>query len=100
MLRWLPIEAQAPTWHGGFVETHYTVHPQLIFIQRCEFVRMTRQALTTNPSSLGNIDAYTFATRWYPIMLSRAGLALQPEVDDLGIGHGEGLGDGKRPGED
>ena len=75
----LPIEARAPTWNGGFVETHYTVHPQLIFIQRCEFVRMSRQAFTTSPSSLGNIDAYTFATRWYPIMLSRAGLALHGE---------------------
>jgi len=40
---------------------------------------MSRQAFTTSPSSLGNIDAYTFATRWYPIMLSRAGLALHGE---------------------
>ncbi len=75
----LPSEARAPAWNGAFLETHYTVNPQLIFIQRSEFVRMSRQALTSNPSSLGNIDAYTFATRWYPIMLSRAGLALHGE---------------------
>jgi hypothetical protein len=83
----LPAEARAPTWNGAFVETHYTVNPQLILIQRSEFVRMSRQPLTTIPSSFGNINAYTFGTRWYPIMISRAGLAVHGEyslVQQLG----------------
>jgi len=75
----LPAGARAPTWNGGFVETHYVVNPQLIFIQRAEFVRMSQQALPTNSSSLGNIDAYTFGYRWYPIMSSRAGFAWHNE---------------------
>ncbi len=75
----LPDGARAATWNGAFVETHYTVNPQLILIQRNEFVRMSQQPLPGIPSSFGNIDAYTFGTRWYPIMLSRAGLALHGE---------------------
>ncbi len=75
----LPAGAQSPTWNGGFVETHYTVNPQLIFIQRDEFIRMSKQALPTLPSSLGDVDAYTFSFRWYPIMFSRAGFAIEPE---------------------
>lgn len=78
----LPAGARAPTWNGGFVETHYVVNPQLIFIQRSEFIRMSQQALpipTGTPSSLGNLDAYTFGYRWYPIMSSRAGFAWHNE---------------------
>jgi hypothetical protein len=75
----LPAGAQAATWNGGFVETHYVVNPQLIFINRDEFVRMSQQALPTNPSSLGNIDAYTFGYRYYPFMNSRAGFAFHNE---------------------
>lgn len=71
----LPAGARAPTWNGGFVETHYTVNPQLIFIQRSEWVRMSQQALPTAPSNLGDINTYTFGYRWYPIMFSRAGFA-------------------------
>jgi hypothetical protein len=75
----LPAGAQSPSWNGGFVETHYTVNPQFIFIQRDEFIRMSKQALPSMPSSLGNLDAYTFSFRWYPIMFSRAGFAIEPE---------------------
>ena len=35
----LPPGAQAPSWNGGFVEAHYVFNPQLIVIQRDEFVR-------------------------------------------------------------
>jgi hypothetical protein len=75
----LPTGAHNPTWNGAFVETHYTWSPQLIFIQRSEWVRMSQQALPTNPSNLGNIDQYTFGYRWYPIMTSRAGFAWHNE---------------------
>ena len=67
-------------WNSGLVEFHYYVSPQLVFTQRDEMVRMSRQALTTTPKTLGNIDAFTFGYRWYPIMFSRAGLAMVGEV--------------------
>jgi hypothetical protein len=75
----LPAGAQAPTWNGGFVETHFTVNPQMIFIQRSEWVRMSRQAIAGTPSNTGDIDAYTFGYRWYPFMFSRAGFAFHNE---------------------
>jgi len=75
----LPAGAQAPTWNGGFVETHYTYNPKLIFVQRNEFVRMSRQPFASDPSDFGNLDAYSFGARWYPIMFSRAGLAWHSE---------------------
>jgi hypothetical protein len=75
----LPAGARSPTWNSGFVETHYTWNPQLVLIQRSEWVRMSQQALPTNASNLGNIDAYTFGYRWYPIMTSRAGFAWHNE---------------------
>lgn len=75
----LPTGARSPKWNAGFVETHYYVNPQLIFTQRSEFIRMSQQALPTMPSNLGNIDAYTFGYRWYPMMTSRAGLAWHTE---------------------
>jgi hypothetical protein len=40
---------------------------------------MSQQALPTTPSNLGDIDAYSFGYRWYPMMTSRAGLALHGE---------------------
>src|SRR3984893_9317153 len=70
---------RAPTWNGYMVETHYVYSPQLIFIQRSEWERMSQQALPTNPSNLGNIDMYTFGYRYYPIMTSRAGFAWHNE---------------------
>ena len=75
----LPTGAQAPTWNGGFLETHYTANPKLIFVQRNEFVRMSRQSLASDPGDLGNLNAYSFGLRWYPIMYSRAGLAWHSE---------------------
>ncbi len=79
----LPPGAQSPTWNGGFVEPHFSLNPQVIFFQRSEWVRMSKQALATNPSDLGNIDAYTFGARWYPIMTSRAGFALHSEYSHV-----------------
>ena len=75
----LPPGATAPSWNGGFVETHFVVNPQLIFIQRDEFVRMSQQALPTTPGNYGNTNAYTFAARYYPFMFSRAGFAYHAE---------------------
>lgn len=75
----LPLGARAPTWNGGFVETHEHISPQFAFVQRYELIRMSRQALPTSPSNLGDIDAYSVGLRWYPIMFSRAGLAVHSE---------------------
>lgn len=75
----LPVGARAPTWNGGFIETHYVVNPQLIFIQRSEIIRMSQQAIPGTDPRLGDIDAFTFAYRWYPIMFSRAGFAWHNE---------------------
>ena len=75
----LPPGSRSPSWNGAFVETEYVWNPQLAFIQRSEWVRMSQQAQASSASNLGNIDAYTFALRWYPLMNSRAGLALHPE---------------------
>lgn len=71
---------RAATWNSGLVEFHYYVNPQLVFTQRDEIIRMSRQALSSTPKTLGNIDAFTFGYRWYPIMFSRAGLAMVGEV--------------------
>lgn len=75
----LSLGAKAPTWNGGFVETHEHVSPQFVFVQRYELIRMSQQALPSDPSNLGDIDAYSVGFRWYPIMFSRAGLALHTE---------------------
>ena len=37
----LPAGSRAPTWNGVMVETHYVYSPQLIFIQRSEWQRMS-----------------------------------------------------------
>ena len=75
----LPTGAMAPTWNSGFVEAHLHLNPQFSFEERTEFIRMSRQALTTNLSNLGNIDAYSVGYRWYPLMFSRGGLAFHNE---------------------
>ncbi len=67
-------------WNSGLLEVHYYVNPQLVFTQRSEIVRMSQQALSATPDNLGNIDAFTFGYRWYPIMFSRAGLAMVGEL--------------------
>jgi hypothetical protein len=79
----LPAGTRGPTWNGVFIETHYTANPQLIFIQRSEWVRMSQQAIAGTRGDLGNIDAYTFGIRWYPFMFSRAGFALHNEYSIL-----------------
>ena len=75
----LPAGAQAPTWNGGFIETHYVVNPKLVLLDRYEAVRVSRQAFSTDASNLGDLDTYAFGFRYYPIMYSRAGLALHTE---------------------
>jgi len=40
---------------------------------------MSQQALPGTPTSLGDIDAYSFGGRWMPFMFSRAGLAFHAE---------------------
>ena len=75
----LPTGARAPTWNGAFVETHYVYNPQLVFIQRSEWMRMSQQASAATPNNLGNIDNYVFGVRWMPFMTSRAGLAWHNE---------------------
>src|ERR1700681_624478 len=40
----LPPGARAPSWNGLLLETHYVYSPQLIFIQRGEWERMSQQA--------------------------------------------------------
>src|SRR5581483_9504513 len=79
----LPSTARAPTWNGYMVETHYVYSPQLVFIQRSEWERMSQQASTTLASNLGNIDMYTFGFRYMPIMTSRAGFAWHNEYSWL-----------------
>jgi len=87
----LPAGARSPIWNGGLIETHYTVNPQFILINRYELIRMSRQALPIDgangflpgvsvPSSnFGDIDALTFAYRYYPFISSRAGFAFHNE---------------------
>jgi len=87
----LPTGAQSPIWNGGMIETHVTVNPQFILINRYELIRMSRQALPVDatkgflpgvsvPSSnFGDIDALTFGYRYYPFISSRAGFAFHNE---------------------
>jgi hypothetical protein len=75
----LPEGAHAPTWNSGLIETHYNVNPQLVFTNRYELIRMSQQALSTNPANTGNVDALTFGVRYYPFMSSRAGFAFHNE---------------------
>ncbi|HEX4424692.1 MAG TPA: hypothetical protein VH079_04795 [Terriglobales bacterium] len=79
----LPVGARSPTWNGAFVETHYVYSPQLIFIQRSEWVRNSQQGITNVqaglPSNYGDIDTYLVGYRYMPIMTSRAGFAWHNE---------------------
>jgi hypothetical protein len=75
----LPVGARGPIWNGGMIETHYTLNPQFILINRYELIRMSRQALATNPGNLGDIDSLTFGYRYYPFISSRAGFAFHNE---------------------
>ncbi len=75
----LPAGARAPKWNGGLLEVHYYLDQQNVLTQRSEFIRMSQQAFPSTPGNLGNIDAYSFGYRWYPMMTSRAGLAIHSE---------------------
>ena len=61
----LPAGARSAVWNGAFVETHYVYSPQLIFIQRSEWIRMSQQAIPGTPSNLGDIDNYVVGYRYY-----------------------------------
>ena len=75
----LPTGARSAQWNGALFESHYTVNPQFILINRYEFIRMAQQALPTNPGDLGDLDSLTFGYRYYPFMHSRAGFAFHNE---------------------
>ncbi len=75
----LPAGFRSPTWNGYMLETHYVYSPQLIFIQRSEWERMSQQADPTQKSNFGDINMYTIGYRYYPIMTSRAGFAWHNE---------------------
>ena len=75
----LPAGARSAVWNGAFVETHYVYSPQLVFIQRSEWMRMSQQSIPGTPSNLGDIDNYVFGYRYMPIMNSRAGFAIHNE---------------------
>jgi hypothetical protein len=78
----LPAGAEAPTFYGGFLEAHYYFNPQNVALARFEQINVGQQAfnnLADGSSSNGNITALTFGYRWYPIMFSRGGLALDAE---------------------
>ena len=79
----LPTGAQAPTWNGGLIETHYNLNPQLVLINRVETVRMSRQALPSLKSNLGDTDVATIGFRYYPFISSRAGFAFHNEFSLL-----------------
>ncbi len=79
----LPVGARSPRWDGGMIETHYTVNPQFILINRYELIRMSRQALEGLPGNLGDMDVLTFGYRYYPFISSRAGFAFHNEYSIL-----------------
>ncbi|HEX8879496.1 MAG TPA: hypothetical protein VF749_05670, partial [Candidatus Acidoferrum sp.] len=83
------------TWNGGLIEGHYNFNPQVIWINRYELVRMSRQPLPIVPggafvpgvsvpsSNFGDIDVGTTGLRYYPFISSRAGFALHSEFSIL-----------------
>jgi len=77
----LPPGAKAPSFVGGFLESHYYVSPQLVFFGRFERIGVSQQAFVNTgfPKDYGNVTAYSVGYRWYPIMFSRAGLAWHTE---------------------
>jgi hypothetical protein len=102
--------SQAPSWNGATFEGHYIYSPQLIFIGRYEFEKMSQQANGSGygvavtgpngftgpmPSNLGNITTYTIGFRYNPFMTSRAGLAWHNEYNWL---HQDGTGPSLTPG--
>jgi hypothetical protein len=96
----LPSTSRAPSFNGGFLEAHYYVNPQLVFLGRYEKINVGQQADTGNPGNFGNVTAYSVGYRWYPIMFSRAGLAWHNEYSiskSIGIVPESGDGTGLPP---
>jgi len=75
----LPTGARDAVWNGAFVETHYVYNPQLIFIQRSEWIRMSQQGNPANASNAGDLDNYVVGFRYMPFMNARAGFAWHNE---------------------
>jgi hypothetical protein len=77
----LPPGAKPPAWAGGLLEGHYYVNTQNVFFARVERIDVSQQPFVNAgfPTDYGNVRAYSFGYRWYPIMFSRAGLALHSE---------------------
>jgi hypothetical protein len=75
----LPAGARGALWNGGMIETHYTVNPQLVLVNRYELIRMSRQAFASTVGNLGDIDSLTFGYRYYPFIGTRAGFAFHNE---------------------
>jgi hypothetical protein len=96
----LPPGAQAPTFYGGFLEAHYYFNPQNVALARIEQISVGQQAFSSGTvnSSYGNVTAYSFGYRWYPMMFSRAGLAIDGEFSRVrSIGTAPLSGDGVAP---
>ena len=96
----LPAGAQAPTFHGGFLEAHYYFNPENVVLFRFEKINVGSQAFAGTPGNYGNVTAYSAGYRWYPIMLSRAGLAFDAEYSitkSIGIVPESGDGTGGPP---
>jgi hypothetical protein len=96
----LPAGSRAAEWNAGLLEVHYYFNPQNLLLHRSEIIRMSQQAIPGTPSDLGNVDAYTFGYRWYPMMTSRAGLAVHSEFSmakTIGAVPLSGLGVGLPP---
>ena len=94
----LPGGAQAPTFHGGFLEAHYYFNPQNVLLFRFEKINVGSEAFAGTAGDYGNVTAYSAGYRWYPIMFSRAGVAFDAEYSitkSIGIipesGDGAGL---------
>ena len=62
----LPTGARSPSWNGALHRTTLHFNPRLILISRYEAIRMSQQAIATNPANFGNIDAGTVGFRFYP----------------------------------
>ena len=96
----LPAGAQAPSFNGGFLEAHYYLNPQNVILGRFEKINVGQQAFSSNPGNFGNVTAYSVGYRWYPIMFSRAGIALDGEYSrtkSIGIIPESGDGTGAPP---
>jgi hypothetical protein len=95
-----PTGALAPSFNGGFLEAHYYLNPQNVILGRAEKIAVGQQANVGAPGNFGNVTAYSVGYRWYPIMFSRAGVALDGEYSrtkSIGIVPESGDGTGAPP---